>query len=66
MNKKEPFLLRFMIKKRPQNNYISAFYSEKDDLHVQIRNEKVEPLILTDVLLAETKTITDVKRERED
>ena len=65
MNYKLPFVARFM-KRKLEDNFAAGKYSEKNDLHMKIIDGKKVPIILTEDVLYETKTITKMKSERED
>lgn len=61
-----PFMARFKEKRPKDNDSLVGKYSEEKDLWVISRNGKEKPLIFTEMVCPETKTITCVKRERED
>ena len=65
MSNKMPFLARFM-RRRQASDFASGEYSEKNDLHMTAIDGEEVPLILSERVLPETKTITEVRRERED
>lgn len=68
MAKKLPFLVRFSKRQLEDPRVVgdSGYYSEEHDLHVKMEEGEETPLILTNAILLETKTITMVRGERED
>jgi len=65
MSGKLPFLARYCVKRRDDGALI-GYYSDQESLHIKLVNGKRIPLILVNEPLLETKTITEVRRERED
>ena len=60
-----PFLVRFG-EERKNDTFFAGEYSEQKDLHMKYVKGHRIPLILAGENLLEMKTITEVKRERED
>lgn len=65
MNAKLPFLAKYRVR-RQKDSPLIGHYSEQESLHIKLVNEERIPLILTDEILPETKTITEAGGERED
>jgi len=60
-----PFIARFLSRRPPADRPRGA-YSDKHDLHLIEVDGRPAPLVLAGGLLPETKTITEVRGERED
>ena len=64
-SRERPFATRF-AKAMPRRQDVPGQYSEQDDLHIKTSGGRAIPLVLSEDEPPETKTITEVVRERED
>ena len=65
MSTSNPFILRYALRPRGQKNN-KLYYDDNNDYHVIYKGNKSIPLIRSGLGLPETKTVTEVRRERED